>query len=585
MNNTILERPLNILNNADRQISNPCITNDSSLILNIISGLRIEGNIQKQPKIAKNKTQAEEKERMSFEEKLKKRQGRLIVKLQRKPKELIFHIEKSKAKLIQKAKLNKKMKKKLLRKMKMKIKTQRKNETKKPVEKQEEKLKLNSLLKNALNEKKPKEIPFYLMTVKYKSVLNYSFLATFSKNNVINLISIELERFMNLRMKEIFIKNLAFLNENSMLRSYLRFNTICAFNEMGEIGTKFKKLSGFLSFAKIGVQFLIIKNDYFTNKTLILFHKDSFPFKNLFTENDFYIIKMDKEFLSVDYFENKERIERTSTRFQYVPEAELILNRWESRVNMKAEMAKELKAPRRTGSLKKNNQMCSSIDICFRRRKARKLEAKENHTNKEQNEFRTRAMSERRHFTENSAIGNYNNNYYYENNLNFNNNEINNYNYNNDCGINAQNLFDSRFIEKWLSLNHLLLNNANASNNEIPNSQFNSETKLKSNKNRSELYSQSPSNSGNLENSTKTESKEDQQEVTPFDARKANSKVIINLHSYEVINNIQDTYSNNQWINYQEKSAILNHKGINNKINEKREEEDLEDGNYNINAY
>jgi len=151
--------------------------------------------------------------------------------------------------------------------------------------------------------------------IKLGSKLTYCFNAVFNKKNLLNLEIIELKGFMNKMQKSIFIQNLKLLNQKYLLKDFLKFNTICAFDEIGEINTQAKKLSALLSMRKIGMQFLLIKNINFQNKILILFYKDSFPFKDYNSANDFYILKIDQDFIKKNFFnefQNNNNLKQTS---------------------------------------------------------------------------------------------------------------------------------------------------------------------------------------------------------------------------------------------------------------------------------
>lgn len=587
MNYKNLETNFNsTLKETNQNSKSSLVTNDSSIIINILSGLCREeikpaknsnSQISKTPISAGNEKAKELKklknlnsEKIFDYEKFQQRQEKLLAKFNSQTSLEKLKNSSSEKTIEENSYLAAKTKVFIIKKTKKSFKLKEQKNT------LHKKLKKQHPFSQTQKAKNQKQGIIQELTVKYNSVLNYSFMASFSRKNLINISNIELERFMNPHLKTLFLQNLNSLNERQMLGRYLKFNTITAFDEIGEIGSNIKKLSAFLSCEKIGFQFLIIKNDYFTNKILILFPKDCFPFKSyLQDEKEFFVLKVDKDFLSTNYFsesEYKKNQKATDENYSEIPcfsannnnkNNNKNPNESESKLfNFRTDSAKGYKTTqRKIKQLRKNKNAFSYIIENFRRRKIRKMQAQKN--KRVENNFTTEhAQSNSSHFSEKFAL---------ENNLiNFENNNNNNY-------------FANCF-EKLLLLNCILLNNSNASStvsskNENANSNENSMNNISlanQANNKSEVYS------GIFEickaaDFSSTQCFEDKNTVSPFvdTDNSAKTKITISLESFQVIQNVQDAYAGNQSISRE-----------NNKVKCRfiRMEVDEEDGNYNINS-
>jgi len=537
--------------NETNQKKTSSLANDSSLILNILSGLNKE-EIPKTENASKlgrnlNILETKNKKKLRFEkirkllkEKLQANAEDTKNTLQQKSDQVAAEAEKV-----------------------FEIKKTNKSFFSEENAQNAEKTKIG-LNENYFKEKKPKAVVLQEITIKYSSVLNYTFMASISRKNLIDLATIELDRFMNSKIKEYFFQNLAALNEMRMLAKYLRFNTISAFEEIGEIGTNIKRLSAFLSFNKIGSQFLIIKNDYFTNKILILFHKDSFPFSYFPDDNKFYVIKVDKDFLCKNYF--GARYEKTSVNKEfdrlipYKTDGNIIANQIESRLKLQADMeAKCFTISPRIKPIRRIKNTLSCFYQSFRIRKISKIQEGEKR-DEDRNYMICRQNNSSSQFRENFEFGN---------------NLINN---NNDILINNCN-------EKLLLINCFLLNNANANNNSNKNPSenaqeysFDSIAGIKRNKSQDYFGSLGTSNCSDLNNRENNLSKSG---INPFSNENnksfINNRIKISLDSFQVIHDLNEAGANNQLICYENK-----YKNDWNNKSDKIELEEI-DGNYNIN--
>jgi hypothetical protein len=452
------------------------LTNDCSLIENILSGLRKE-EINPIPPIL-TETRSNKEEAFFNHEKsqeIKKRKENLTSKINSKSEDLIFEINKTNREI-------------------------RKN--------------LNFSNKNI----NAKSIEFQKITVKYRTILTYTFSASFQRNNLINIAEIELDRFMNDKFKTNFIQNLKFLKERNVLGNYLRFNIISTFDEIGEIETNFKKLNAFLSSAKIGFQFLMIKNEFFSNKILILVHKENFLFAEFLGKSEFYILKVDKDLLNKNCFSAYFLKRKKSIGFNENLPAKQTFELMHSKNDCKDNFAKNFSFRRKIKSMKKIKKLFCEIDNCFRNRKLRKIKEREK---TDQLAFVTSEHCDGSQFSENFDF--------------IKNSKIINYE--------KKNNLDNKSFDK-LFLNCL-------SNNENAGKPFNDNSTLKFME--TEVDKKAGTNTcKNTDSLIKNNNGENM--INYLDNNINNSKIIISLDSFRVINNYRNSFTKNQWINYDNKT-------------------------------
>lgn len=141
-----------------------------------------------------------------------------------------------------------------------------------------------------------------LIKIRFKEEIKYYFIANISRKSILIIDKIRLKEILDNEKKMNLLHNLIYYNEKGLLRAFLNMNIVCCFNEVGEVTTGAKKLNFSLSKNRIGIQFFCMSNKCFSKKILLLFHRESFPFKNFLDHREFYIVKFDHEIFLYRYY-------------------------------------------------------------------------------------------------------------------------------------------------------------------------------------------------------------------------------------------------------------------------------------------